>query len=56
MSKLKFYVSALNLYTWTKYSGFDPEVSSLGNTLTSGFDFSTYPRAQTVTVGLNAAF
>jgi hypothetical protein len=56
VNKLKIYVSGLNLYTWTKYSGYDPGVSALGNALTAGFDFSAYPRAQTVTVGLNAAF
>jgi len=56
MSKLRVYAAAQNLYTWTNYSGFDPEVSSINSALTPGFDYSTYPRASTLTVGLNAAF
>ena len=55
-TKLRIYASAQNLYTWTNYSGFDPEVSSIHSALTPGFDFSTYPRASTLTFGLNAAF
>jgi len=56
MTKLRVYAAAQNLYTWTNYSGFDPEVSSINSALTPGFDFSTYPRASTLTFGLNAAF
>jgi TonB-linked SusC/RagA family outer membrane protein len=56
MTKLRIYASAQNLYTWTKYSGFDPEVSSSNSQLTPGFDFSTYPRASTLTFGVNAQF
>ncbi len=54
--RLKIYTSAQNLYTWTKYTGYDPEVSTGGTSLTPGFDYSTYPRAATVSVGLNATF
>jgi TonB-linked SusC/RagA family outer membrane protein len=56
MSRLRIYAAAQNLFTWTNYSGFDPEVSSINSALTPGFDFSTYPRASTLTFGLNAAF
>jgi hypothetical protein len=49
-------LSAQNLFTWTGYSGYDPEVSSKHSTLTKGFDFSTYPRAKTITLGLNLTF
>ena len=56
MSKLRVYAAAQNLITWTRYSGFDPEVSVLSTALTPGFDFSTYPRATTVSFGINAAF
>lgn len=56
LSNLSFNVSGQNLATWTKYTGMDPEVSTRGNTLTPGYDFSSYPQARTVVFGLKAAF
>jgi len=53
---LRFYASAQNLLTWTKYSGYDPEVSVLSGALTPGVDLSAYPRARTLTLGLNLSF
>ncbi|WP_207514084.1 TonB-dependent receptor [Longitalea luteola] len=53
LKSCRVYVAAQNLYTWTKYSGSDPEVSIGYSALTPGFDYSSYPRARTVTVGLN---
>jgi hypothetical protein len=52
----RIYASAQNLITWTKYSGYDPEVSVLNSALTPGIDLSAYPRARTLTVGLNLSF
>jgi hypothetical protein len=49
-------VAAQNLLTWTKYSGLDPEVSTLNNVLQPGYDFSAYPQARTIVFGLKAAF
>ncbi|WP_211345614.1 SusC/RagA family TonB-linked outer membrane protein [Paraflavitalea soli] len=49
----RFYLSAQNLVTWTKYTGVDPEVSVFNNVLTPGFDYSAYPRPRVVTVGVN---
>lgn len=49
-------VSAQNLYTWTKYSGMDPEVSVRNSALTPGFDYSAYPRARTLVFGVRAGF
>lgn len=46
------FARAQNLYTWTKYSGPDPEVSVKGFGLTPGFDFSAYPIATTWVFGL----
>lgn len=46
------YVSAQNLYTWTNYSGVDPEVSIYNSVLTPGVDYSAYPRPFVVTTGL----
>ncbi|UKT64924.1 SusC/RagA family TonB-linked outer membrane protein [Pedobacter mucosus] len=53
---LRAYVSGQNLYTITGYSGPDPEVSVKNSTLTPGFDYSAYPRARTITFGINATF
>ena len=56
IKSLRTYVSAQNVFTWTKYSGLDPEVSAYNSALTPGFDFSTYPRARTISFGANLTF
>lgn len=57
LSSLRFFLQAENLYTWTKYSGLDPEVSTFSVTNTApGTDFLTYPQARTFTLGLNIGF
>jgi TonB-linked SusC/RagA family outer membrane protein len=57
LSSLRAYVSAQNLYTLTKYQGFDPEVSKFGSdALRPAFDYAVYPYARTVTFGLNVSF
>lgn len=57
LSSLRFFVQAENLYTWTKYTGLDPEVSTFSVTNTApGTDFLTYPQARTFTLGLNIGF
>ncbi len=48
-SRLRFYVTASNLFTVTKYTGYDPEVGS-------GVDYGNYPQSRTFTFGLNANF
>lgn len=54
LSKVRFYVAAENLFTWTKYHGFDPEISSGGTSL--GVDYGVYPQARVWTIGFNVAF
>ena len=56
LSKLRLYATGSNLLTWTKYSGFDPEVSTMGNGLTPGVDFGAYPRSRAFVFGINLAF
>ena len=56
INKLRVYFSAQNLYTWTKYSGWDPEVSINNSALTPGFDYAPYPRSKTFVFGLSATF
>ena len=56
ISNARFYLSAENLLTFTNYSGYDPEVSVRNSALTPGFDYSAYPRAKSVSCGLNVTF
>lgn len=56
ISDLSINVTAENLYTWTKYSGMDPEVSVRQTALTPGLDWAAYPRARTVVFGVNVSF
>lgn len=50
----KIYVSGQNILTWTKYTGYDPEVNSHGqNPINQGIDYGAYPRAKTVMIGVN---
>lgn len=53
VERLRFYVSAENLFTFTGYKGFDPE---LNNDASNGIDRGYYPQARTFTVGLNLNF
>lgn len=55
----KIYVSAENLATFTKYIGFNPEVNTPGesnNSILNGVDYTTFPLARTITLGLNINF
>jgi TonB-dependent starch-binding outer membrane protein SusC len=57
ISKLRFYVSAQNLFFITDYSGLDPEIGIQGGNATqNGVDNGTYPSSRTYTVGLNVTF
>lgn len=55
VSNFKVYVTGDNLHTWTKYTGFDPEVDS-GNALLTGFDRVSYPRTRSYILGVNITF
>jgi TonB-linked SusC/RagA family outer membrane protein len=57
VSKLRFYMTASNVFVWTKYSGSDPEVSTKRkNPLTPGVDSSPYPRSRQMVFGMNLNF
>ncbi len=57
ISSLKLFLQAQNLFTWTKYQGFDPEVSTFTLTNTAqGTDFLTFPQPRIITFGINAGF
>ncbi|QGY48246.1 SusC/RagA family TonB-linked outer membrane protein [Maribellus comscasis] len=53
IGNLKAYITAQNYFTWTKYSGYDPEVSFRGaSNLEIGEDVDTYPQPKTLMLGL----
>lgn len=54
IQQCRLYVSALNLLTFTKYTGYEPEVT--GGVLGQGLDRGVYPQPKTFTVGLNVSF
>jgi TonB-linked SusC/RagA family outer membrane protein len=60
MSQFRVYVTGYNLWLWTKYSGYDPEVSTTRSSsyqrLTPGMDYSAYPRSRSFTFGVNITF
>ena len=56
LQSLRLYASGNNLFVWTPYTGFDPEVSTKGSNLTPGVDFGAYPRNRSFIFGLNVAF
>lgn len=59
IKKLRVYASGQNLFVLTGYSGLDPEVNTnkqIEDVPSLGIDYTAYPRARTLTIGLNATF
>lgn len=57
LTNAKVYCNIQNLFTITKYDGFDPEVGSLrGTALLNGVDYSRYPSPRIYTIGVNLQF
>ncbi|HRO46716.1 SusC/RagA family TonB-linked outer membrane protein [Agriterribacter sp.] len=58
INRLSAYVTAVNLFTITKYTGYDPEVSSFnaGGAGGLGIDLSNYPTSKTFIFGINLSF
>lgn len=57
MQKLRVYVTGNNLHVFTKYTGYDPEVSTRrSNPTTPGVDYSAYPRGRSFIFGVNLTF
>ena len=54
--KLHVYVTGENPLTFTKYSGYDPEVSAYGVGIAPGIDFGSYPQSRSFMFGLNLNF
>ena len=56
-SSANVYVSGLNLFTFTDYSGYNPEITNfLNNGNIVGVDWNGFPNAQTIMLGLNLKF
>ncbi|MBD0401957.1 TonB-dependent receptor [Flammeovirga sp. EKP202] len=53
---MTFSITGQNLYTWTNYSGVDPEVGVAGNGLTPNLDYSAYPPSRTYMGSINLTF
>lgn len=57
ISKMRFYVSATNIFTITKYTGLDPEVSQETETFSAlGVDLGVYPSPRQFLIGLSVGF
>ena len=56
LQSARIYVSAQNPLTWSKYLGYNPEVSGYESSLTGGVDYGSYPLAKTFIIGLNLGF
>lgn len=57
ITRLRVYGSVQNLFTFTDYSGYDPEIGSFNqNVLLSGIDNGRYPTPRTYSIGINLEF
>lgn len=57
LSRARLYATTQNPFTFTKYSGYNPDVSARpDNALSQGEDYGTYPIARTTSIGLNLSF
>lgn len=57
LTRLRIYATAQNLYTFTKYTGYDPEIGSFNqNVLLTGVDNGRYPTPRTFIFGVNLDF
>lgn len=54
LDRIRIYLQVKNAYTFTKYTGFDPEIS--GGILGSGVDLGAYPQARTYSAGIDVKF
>ena len=55
MQKLRIYIKADNLFTFTKFTGYSPEIGS-ENVLSNGIDYGGYPVTSVYSVGINLTF
>jgi TonB-linked SusC/RagA family outer membrane protein len=64
LKSVRFYITGQNLWTWTKFTGLDPEMyisdnvkkDTYGGDVAAGIDWGTYPSARSYIIGLNLNF
>lgn len=56
LNNARVYCTLNNIYTFTDYTGYDPEVSATNSALTPGIDNSSYPRSKSWVLGVNLTF
>lgn len=56
LKQVRLYAAALNVYTFTKYDGMDPEIGYGSEGFASGIDVGYYPRPRTFMIGANLKF
>ena len=57
LTRVRVYATGTNLFCWTPYSGYDPEVDARRSTpLTPGVDYSAFPKSRSWVFGLNLSF
>jgi TonB-linked SusC/RagA family outer membrane protein len=57
IQNLRVYANLQNVYTWSKYDGYDPEIGCMyGDALMNGLDYGRYPSPRVYTFGLNVSF
>ena len=57
LTRVRVYATGTNLFCWTPYSGYDPEVDTRRSTpLTPGVDYSAFPKSRSWVFGLNLSF
>ncbi len=56
LTSARFYINAINLWTKTDYTGYDPEVSAFSSAAMKGVDLGNYPQSRTIMFGCNLVF
>ena len=57
MQSLKVYVTLQNLYTWTAYTGYDPEIGAFNQSAgMQNYDMGRYPTPRMFIFGVNIGF
>jgi TonB-linked SusC/RagA family outer membrane protein len=56
MTNFRVYLSFQNPFTFTKYSGYNPEVSNSSDVVKNGEDYGVYPTTRVASIGLNITF
>jgi TonB-linked SusC/RagA family outer membrane protein len=55
INRIRVYVQVKNAYTFTKYTGYDPEIPN-GGLLSTGVDLGSYPQSRVYTAGIDVKF